>query len=64
MFYSITGIKRLVTQLVGSAVLVTLAASAHAQANKVRVAFGDVLSTETVSMVIALERAKARGRGL
>jgi NitT/TauT family transport system substrate-binding protein len=61
MFYSLTGIKRLVTQLVGAAVLVTLAAGAHAQAKKVKVAFGDVLSTETVSMVIALERAKARG---
>ena len=61
MFYSLTGIKRLVTRFVGTAVLVTLAASAHAQAKKVRVAFGDVLSTETVSMVIALERAKARG---
>ncbi len=29
--------------------------------DKVRVALGDVLSTETVSMVIALERAKERG---
>ena len=61
MVYSLTGIKRLVTRFIGVALLVTLATGAHAQAKKVRVAFGDVLSTETVSMVIALERAKARG---
>ena len=61
MVYSLTGIKRLVTRFIGAALLVTLATGAHAQAKKVRVAFGDVLSTETVSMVIALERAKARG---
>ncbi|MGL5733896.1 MAG: ABC transporter substrate-binding protein [Beijerinckiaceae bacterium] len=45
------------------AVTATLAAgivTAQAQ-EKVRVALGDVLSTETVSMVIALERAKERG---
>ncbi|HPH13623.1 MAG TPA: ABC transporter substrate-binding protein [Burkholderiaceae bacterium] len=34
---------------------------ANAQQKKIRVAFGDVLSTETVSMVIALERAKEKG---
>lgn len=34
--------------------------TAQAQ-EKIRVALGDVLSTETVSMVIALERAKERG---
>ncbi len=61
MVYSLTGIKRMVTRFIGAALLVTLATGAHAQAKKVRVAFGDVLSTETVSMVIALERAKARG---
>ena len=61
MVYSLTGIKSLVTRFIGAALLVTLATGAHAQAKKVRVAFGDVLSTETVSMVIALERAKARG---
>jgi len=33
----------------------------QAQQKKIRVAFGDVLSTETVSMVIALERAKEKG---
>lgn len=35
-------------------------AAAQAQA-KVRVALGDVLSTETLSMIIALERAKEKG---
>ena len=35
--------------------------AAQAQQKKIRVAFGDVLSTETVSMVIALERAKEKG---
>jgi NitT/TauT family transport system substrate-binding protein len=40
----------------------TCALSVQAQAQKkIRVAFGDVLSTETVSMVIALERAKEKG---
>jgi NitT/TauT family transport system substrate-binding protein len=42
----------------------TLAASmgvASAQQKKIRIAFGDVLSTETVSMVIALERAREKG---
>jgi NitT/TauT family transport system substrate-binding protein len=34
--------------------------SADAQ-QKVRIAFGDVLSTETLSMVVALERAKEKG---
>lgn len=39
-----------------------LAGSFAVQAqDKVRIALGDVLSTETVSMVIALERAKERG---
>lgn len=39
-----------------------LAGGVVAQAQeKVRIALGDVLSTETVSMVIALERAKERG---
>lgn len=35
--------------------------SVQAQQKKIRVAFGDVLSTETLSMVIALERAKEKG---
>jgi NitT/TauT family transport system substrate-binding protein len=36
------------------------AGTAHAQ-EKVRIAMGDVLSTETLAMVIALERAKEKG---
>lgn len=42
----------------------TLAASvgvANAQPKKIRIAFSEVLSTETLSMVIALERAKEKG---
>jgi NitT/TauT family transport system substrate-binding protein len=39
---------------------VLVAGAADAQ-QKVRIAFGDVLSTETLSMVIALERAKEKG---
>lgn len=35
--------------------------AANAQQKVIRIAFGDVLSTETVSMVIALERAKGKG---
>lgn len=44
---------------VGAALMLGSAA-AQAQA-KVRVALGDVLSTETLSMIIALERAKEKG---
>ncbi|MFM9974398.1 MAG: ABC transporter substrate-binding protein [Beijerinckiaceae bacterium] len=43
-----------------AAALIGSSLVAQAQ-EKVRVALGDVLSTETVSMVIALERAKERG---
>jgi NitT/TauT family transport system substrate-binding protein len=57
-------IDRLMTLTVGAAAFagaMTLASlDAWAQA-KVRVALGDVLSTETLSMVIALERAKEKG---
>lgn len=35
--------------------------TAHAQQKKVRIAFGEALSTETLPMVIALERAKTKG---
>ncbi len=45
-----------------AATVVLLGGSPAAQAqNKVRVALGDVLSTETLAMVIALERAKEKG---
>ncbi len=39
---------------------VLMTGTAEAQ-QKIRIAFGDVLSTETLSMVIALERAKEKG---
>lgn len=55
-----------VSRRVANATLVGLAITAfmgvaQAQQKKIRIAFGDVLSTETVSMVIALERAKEKG---
>lgn len=59
MYFQPNSLKTWVAKLVGGALLTGLASTAMAQ--KVRFAFGDVLSTETVSMVIALERAKARG---
>lgn len=43
-----------------AAALTLASVSAQAQ-GKVRVALGDVLSTETLSMIIALERAKEKG---
>ena len=46
--------------VVGLSLMVFLGA-AQAQQKKIRVAFGDVLSTETLSMMIALERAKEKG---
>ncbi len=59
MFKSLQRVNKLFIQMAGGALLLSLAATSYAQ--KVRVAFGDVLSTETLSMVIALERAKAKG---
>lgn len=59
MFFQPSKFRGLMAKVVGGALLAGLAGTAMAQ--KVRFAFGDVLSTETVSMVIALERAKARG---
>lgn len=53
--------RRLVTSLILSIPVALSATSVSAQQNKVRVAFGDVLSTETVSFAIALERAKEKG---
>jgi NitT/TauT family transport system substrate-binding protein len=38
-----------------------LAATAASAQGKIRVAIGDVLSTETLSMILALERAKEKG---
>lgn len=59
MYFQPKRLQSWMAKLVGGALLTGLASTAMAQ--KVRFAFGDVLSTETVSMVIALERAKARG---
>lgn len=53
--------RRLVMSLILSVPVALSATSVYAQQNKVRVAFGDVLSTETVSFAIALERAKEKG---
>ncbi len=55
--------KRLSTALYAVAIAAALSAgtlAAQAQ-EKIRVALGDVLSTETLSMIIALERAKEKG---
>jgi len=60
MFKSFKRIKQVLLHAMGGALLLSLSATAFAQ-QKVRVAFGDVLSAETLSMVVALERAKAKG---
>jgi NitT/TauT family transport system substrate-binding protein len=60
MFKSLKRIKQVLVHAVGGALLLSLSATAFAQ-QKVRIAFGDVLSAETLSMVVALERAKAKG---
>jgi NitT/TauT family transport system substrate-binding protein len=59
MYLQLDSFKSVIAKCVVGALLAGVAGTALAQ--KVRFAFGDVLSTETVSMVIALERAKARG---
>jgi NitT/TauT family transport system substrate-binding protein len=53
--------RRAVCAAVVGLSMLTSAVTANAQQKKIRIAFGDVLSTETVSMVIALERAKEKG---
>lgn len=61
MFKSLFASRRtLLSALVGVALVLGLGA-AQAQQKKIRVAFGDVLSTETLAMVVALERAKEKG---
>lgn len=47
--------------LAAAATLVLAAATPAFAQGKVRVAIGDVLSTETLSMILALERAKEKG---
>lgn len=55
---------RMTRRVLAGAVAFTIAAAIAAPAiaqTKVRVAIGDVLSTETLSMILALERAKEKG---
>lgn len=61
MFESFLAARRSVWSVVVGLALMACLGSAHAQQKKIRVAFGDVLSTETVAMVIALDRAKEKG---
>jgi len=61
MFKSVPASRRGLWSTVVGLTLVASMGFAHAQQKKIRIAFGDVLSTETVSMVIALERAKEKG---
>ena len=53
--------RRAVCAVIAGLTLAVGMGAVQAQQKKIRVAFGDVLSTETVSMVIALERAKEKG---
>jgi NitT/TauT family transport system substrate-binding protein len=53
--------RRSVCALVVGLALMAFLGAAQAQQKKIRVAFGDVLSTETLAMLIALERAKEKG---
>jgi NitT/TauT family transport system substrate-binding protein len=61
MFTSFSRSRRAVVSAAIGLSLLTGLGAAHAQPKKVRVAFGDVLSTETLAMVVALERAKEKG---
>ena len=53
--------RRSVWSLVVGLALMVFLGAAQAQQKKIRVAFGDMLSTETLAMLIALERAKEKG---
>jgi len=61
MFKSPSISRRAVCAVIAGLTLAVGMGAVQAQQKKIRVAFGDVLSTETVSMVIALERAKEKG---
>ena len=61
MFKSPLISRRAVCAVIAGLTLAVGMGAVQAQQKKIRVAFGDVLSTETVSMVIALERAKEKG---
>ena len=61
MLKSLSISRRAVCGAIAGLTLAVGMGAVQAQQKKIRVAFGDVLSTETVSMVIALERAKEKG---
>ena len=61
MLKSFSTSRRAVCGAIAGLTLAVGMGAVQAQQKKIRVAFGDVLSTETVSMVIALERAKEKG---
>ena len=61
MFKTFLTSRRVVFTAIAGLTLAVGMGTVNAQQKKIRVAFGDVLSTETVSMVIALERAKEKG---
>jgi len=61
MFKALSVSRRTACSLFVGLTLAATMGVASAQQKKIRIAFGDVLSTETVSMVIALERAKEKG---
>ena len=61
MLKSLSISRRAVCGAISGLTLAVGMGAVQAQQKKIRVAFGDVLSTETVSMVIALERAKEKG---
>ncbi len=61
MFKSFSVSRRAVCSAFVGLTLVASMGAANAQQKKIRIAFGDVLSTETLSMVVALERAKEKG---
>jgi NitT/TauT family transport system substrate-binding protein len=61
MFKTLLTSRRAVFTAIAGLTLAVGMGTVNAQQKKIRVAFGDVLSTETVSMVIALERAKEKG---
>ncbi len=61
MFKTFLASRRAVCSAVVGLALLASAGVANAQQKKIRIAFGDVLSTETLSMVVALERAKEKG---
>jgi len=61
MLKSLAAGRRSVLASIAAVALAFGAGAVHAQQKKIRVAFGDVLSTETLAMVVALERAKEKG---